>query len=64
MENFQMTKYYLFKIAKELFPTSKNKDTKYKEAIPMHIQICCALYKLIQGANFLVLIASFLQWEN
>jgi hypothetical protein len=54
-----MNKYYLFKIAEQLRPTSKN-----KKAIPMHIQICCALYKLVQAANFLVLVVSFLQWEN
>jgi hypothetical protein len=39
-------------------------DTKYKKAIPMHIQVCCALYKLVQGANFLVLVVSILQWKN
>jgi hypothetical protein len=31
----------------------QKQNTKYRLAIPMEVRVCCCLYKLAQGANFL-----------
>jgi hypothetical protein len=31
----------------------QKQDTKYRLAIPVEVRVCCCLYKLAQGANFL-----------
>jgi hypothetical protein len=33
--------------------TIEKQDTKYRLAVPVQVRVCCCLYKLVQGANFL-----------
>ncbi len=59
VENFHMTKATLFHIVANLKPIIGKQDTNYRKIIPIEICVCCAMYKLAQGANFLVSIELF-----
>jgi hypothetical protein len=35
-------------------PHCERQDTKYRRAVPVRIKVACAMYKLVQGASFLM----------
>ncbi len=35
-------------------PIIGKQDTKYKKIVPIEICVCCVMYKLAHGANFMV----------
>ncbi len=49
-----MTKAPIFHIVANLKPIIGKQDTKYRKIVLIEIYVCCAMYKLAQGANFLV----------
>jgi hypothetical protein len=49
-----MTKATIFHIVTNLKLIIGKQDTKYKKIVPIEICVCCAMYKLAQGVNFLV----------
>ncbi len=53
IQNFQMSKLTLFKIANQLKPLIVKKDTKYCLAIPMEVWVTCVIYKLSHCSNLL-----------
>jgi len=48
-----MNEMILFSIVDHLLPTLYKQNTTYHKAITIKICVCCFIYKLAQGANFL-----------
>jgi hypothetical protein len=44
----------MFGLASLLAPHCECQDTKYWRAVPIRIKVACAMYKLVQGASFLM----------
>jgi hypothetical protein len=52
--NFRFTKAVLFGLISLLAPHCERQDMKYRKAVLVRVKVACALYKLVQGASFLV----------
>jgi hypothetical protein len=62
--NFRMTKEALFRLAAILEPYIQKQNTKFRKAIPARMRTAAAIYKLVQGASFLVVSEFFAIGES
>jgi hypothetical protein len=58
-----MTKISLFNIVNDLKAYVKIQNIKYRKVFHVKVCMCCAIYKLAHGANFLTWV-NFLKLEN
>jgi hypothetical protein len=54
MENFRLTKKNVFQILDILSPHIQKRNTSFRNAIPATMKVAVTLYKLCQGASFLI----------
>lgn len=54
LKNFHMNKVMLFSIANHLRHVFQIQNTKYRQSILVEILVCCVIFKLAQGANFII----------
>jgi hypothetical protein len=59
IEQFEMEKEAVADLCSRLCPHIQKQDTKYRQAIPVEVKVCCCLYKLAQGATLLQCNESF-----
>jgi hypothetical protein len=59
IEQFRMDKEAVVDVCARLRPHIEKQDTKYRQAIPVEVWVCCCLYKLAQGASLLQCSESF-----
>jgi hypothetical protein len=48
-----MDKEGVAELCSRLCPHIQKEDTKYRQAVPIEVRVCCCLYKLVQGATML-----------
>lgn len=53
IEQFRMDKAAVADLWSRLCPHIQKHDTKYRQAIPVEVRVCCCLYNLAQGASIL-----------
>jgi hypothetical protein len=53
IEFFRMDKGTVASMCYHLRDAIQKQNTKYRLAVPVEVRVCCCLYKLAQGANFL-----------
>jgi hypothetical protein len=53
IEFFRMDKGSVATMCYRVWGAIEKQNTKYRLAIPVEVRVCCTLYKLAQGANFL-----------
>jgi hypothetical protein len=59
IEQFQMDKASIADLCYRLRPQIEKQDTKYRQAVPVEVRVCCCLYKLAHGASLLLCSESF-----
>jgi hypothetical protein len=59
MANFRFTKAAMFQMAAVLAPHCQRRDIRFCKVVPMRVKIACVLYKLVQGASFLMCLELF-----
>jgi hypothetical protein len=62
--NFWMTKEALFRLAAILELYIQKQNTKFRKAVPARVRTTAAIYKLVQGASFLVVSEFFAIGES
>lgn len=51
IQMFRMSKASIAELCNALRPVIQKQETKFRVAIPVEVRVCCAIYKLAQGAN-------------